>query len=123
MTDAAFKPVLYSKIGCPFSFKVRLFLLEAGLLDQVTIVEASTPDEHQRLADMLAERLGKASFPTAEIGPNILMPESDALVEHFAAVAKVDPAKLPTYQAYAGGIFPLIMQLYRENAELKSALF
>lgn len=123
MNDAVFTPVLYSKEGCPFSFKVRLFLLEAGLLDRVEVVQGATPEEHQEVADMLAERLGKASFPTAEIEPGTLMTESDALIAHFAKVANVDPAELPTYQAYAGSIFPLIMRLYKENAELKSALF
>jgi glutathione S-transferase len=31
MTDHAFRPVLYVKDRCPWSLKVRIFLLEAGL--------------------------------------------------------------------------------------------
>lgn len=122
MTDTAFRPVLYVKEGCPFSLKVRLFLLEAGLLDKVTVVQAPTPEQHRQLANMLAARLGKASFPTAEIAPATLLAESDALVAHFAKDAGTDPAELPTYQAYASGVFPRLMQLHRENAEFKQKL-
>lgn len=121
MADA-FTPVLYVKEGCPFSLKVRLFLLEAGLLDTVKVVQAVSPEDHRQLADMLITRIGKASFPTAEIAPGQLLTESDALIDHFAKAASVDPVGLPTYQAYAASIFPHYLQLYRENAELKREL-
>lgn len=122
MSDTAFTPTIYLKQGCPFCFKLRVFLVEAGLLDRVTLVEAPTPERHQALADELTATMGKASFPSAEIAPGDYLADSDALVAHFAAGAGVDPDAMPTYQAFVGGIFPRLQQLYRENAELKKQL-
>lgn len=119
MSGSKFMPTVYSKTGCPYCIKLRVFLLEAGLLDQVTFVEGKTPEEHEKLAAFLTERVGKASFPTAEIAPGEFLPESDDLVAHFGASAGVDAAALPTYQAFAGGLLPRLQEFYREFMELK----
>jgi len=121
MSDA-FTPIVFVRQGCPFCLKLRLFLLEAGLSDSVKLMEGKTPEEHQQFSDMLAEKTGKASFPTAEIAPGEYLPESDALVAHFAALSSADPEELPTYQAYVGGVMPRLQQLFRENMELKKTL-
>jgi glutathione S-transferase len=118
----AFTPTVYLKQGCPFCLKLRIFLLEAGLSDRVTLIEAPTPDEHQALADELTAKMGKASFPSAEIAPGEYLAESDALVAHFAEVASADPERLPTYRTYVDGVFPRLQQLYRENIDLKQRL-
>ncbi len=119
MSEASFTPIVYVRTGCPFCLKLRLFLLESRLLDRVTLREGQTPEEHQRLADHLTERLGKASFPSAEIAPNEYLGDSDTLVAYFARESGVEPDGLPTYQAYVGGVMPQLQQLYRENIELK----
>lgn len=116
-----FTPVVYVKQGCPFSLKLRLFLLESGQLDRVSLVEGQMPEDHQQIADHLAERIGKASFPSAEIAPGEYLADSDALVRHFADVAKVDPSNLPTFEAYAQHVFPGFQKLYREIMELRKA--
>lgn len=119
MSRTEFTPTIYVKTGCPYCIKLRIFLLEAGLLDRVTFVEGRTPEEHQRLATLLTERVGKASFPTAEISPGNYLAESDDLVTHFASIGGLDPQKLPTYQAFVGGLLPRLQEFYREYMELK----
>lgn len=113
-----FTPVVYLKDGCPFCLKLRLFLLEAGLSDSVELVQPPA-EGHQALGDELAPHLGKATFPAAQLAPGEYLADSDALVEHFAKTSGVDPKSLPTYQQYVGHVFPKLMQLYRENAQLK----
>lgn len=122
MTSTTFAPVVYVKQGCPFCLKLHLFLLESGQLDRVILLEGETPEEHQRLANQLTERMGKASFPSAEIMPGEYLAESDALIAHFAAIAGVDPNKLPTFDAYANKVLPAFQKIYRENMELKKQL-
>ena len=119
MSANQFIPTVYSKVGCPYCIKLRIFLLEAGLIDRVTFVEGKTPEEHDQLAEFLTKRVGKASFPTAEISPGDYLPESDDLVNHFASVGGVDPQKLPTFQSFSGGLLPRLQEFYREYTELK----
>ena len=117
-----FKSTVYVRKGCPFCMKLRLFLLESGQLDHVTIVEGQDDAEHQKLSDHLTTQLGKASFPSAEIAPADYLADSDALVAHYAAATATDPAALPVYQAYVGHVMPRLQQLFRENMELKQQL-
>lgn len=121
MTDT-FTPTIYVRQGCPFCLKLRLFLLESGQLSSVVVREGQTEEEHRQLADHLTDRLGKASFPSAEIMPGSYLADSDALVEHFGKTAGANPAALPTYQAYVGHVMPHLLQLFQENTELKKQL-
>jgi hypothetical protein len=121
MTDASFTPVLYVKPGCPFSLKVRLFLLEAGLLDKIQLRGASAED-HEAVRAELASAVEKVSFPTAQVAPGRYLQDSDAIVAHFAKDAGIDPGTLPTFRAYVEGPFQSLMSLYRENMELKKQL-
>lgn len=120
MSDAAFTPVLYLKQGCPFCFKLRLFLLEAGLLERVEIREfAPDTEEEKAIRAELTPHFEKLGFPTAQLEPGRYLGDSDALVAHFAKVSGKDPAAMPTYQTYLGGVFKNLGQLFRENMELK----
>lgn len=96
MFETSFNPVVYVRTGCPFCLKLRLFLLEARLLDRVTLREGQTPKEHRQLADHLTEKLGKTSFPAAEIAPNEYLGDSNTLVTHFARESGVGFDGLPT---------------------------
>jgi hypothetical protein len=115
-----FKPVLYLKKGCPFCFKLRLFLLEAGLLDRFTIREfAEGTEEENSIRAELSPLFDKLSFPAAQIAPGKYMQDSEALVSRYADEAGIDPAKLLTFQAYVEGPFRTILSLFKENRELK----
>jgi glutathione S-transferase len=118
----AFVPTVFFKRGCPFCLKLRLFLLEAGLIDQVALIEPSTQEEQNQLASELTNRIGKVSFPAAEIAPGQFLSESEILVAHFAELSETKPEQLPTYQAYLGGVFLHIQQLYRDNIELRTQI-
>ena len=123
MTEASFLPTLYVKEGCPFCMKVRIFMLEAGVLDRVQVREfAVGSDEEQLIRAELALHLEKVSFPTAVLAPSEYLSESDAIIARFAETAGVDPAKLPTLRAYASGVMPQMMSMYRDNMELKKRL-
>ena len=117
-----FKPILYLKNGCPFCFKLRVFLLDAGLLDRFVLREFSEgSNDEKAIRDELSPHFDKVSFPSAQVTSGTYKKDSDELIAHFAKERGVDPAKLGTYQAYVEGPFALIMSLFSENKKLKQA--
>src|SRR3546814_2562119 len=69
MTDTAFRPTLYLLDPCPFCFKVRVFLMEAGLTEKVEIRSFGQGEEMEAVRAELAPHLSKISFPAAELEP------------------------------------------------------
>ncbi len=123
MSDATFRPVVYLKEKCPFCMKIRIFLLESGLWDKVEVKDfAPGTEQEQAIRAELEPNLEKVGFPAAQTAPGRYMTDSDGIVAHLAEVAGADPAKMPVFSAYVEGPFQQIMQLYRENAELKKQL-
>lgn len=101
-------PTAYLRIGCPFSFKLLLFLSEADLLEGFEIVKCDpNSDEFERVKAKLARASGKkVSFPTVEIEPGVYKSDSDALVQLYATKNGIDPKSLPAYSFYIESIFP-----------------
>ena len=123
MAASDFRPVLYLKDKCPFCMKVRLFMLEAGLLGDVEVREfVPGTDEEQKIKDELSPHLEKVTFPAAQTEPGRYLADSDGIISQFAAKANVDPAAMPVLQAYITGPFTSLMNLFRENMELKKQL-
>lgn len=123
MTEGNFKPIVYVKAGCPFCLKVRIMLLETGLLDKTEIREFEPgSDLEQAIRAEITPHLEKISFPAAQIAVGHFLSDSDAIVGHFAEGVKVDPATLPTLNAYIEGPFKQLGQLFMENIELKKQL-
>jgi glutathione S-transferase len=122
MTDPSFQPVLYVKPGCPFCLKVRLFALEAGILDRIAVRDF-TPGSAAELTirEELGAALGKVSFPTALLAPGRYVAESDVIIAEFAAISGRDPDELPVYRTYAAEVLPSLVTLHRENQALKAA--
>ncbi|WP_026792508.1 glutathione S-transferase N-terminal domain-containing protein [Pleomorphomonas oryzae] len=118
MLEVSSKPVLFVKHTCPFCLKLRLYLLEAGLLDSVILCESRTPEEEEAMRAELSPHLAKVSYPTARFGEEY-MTESDDIIARFARNGGRPPEQLPTYQAYVDGPFAQLLALHRENAELK----
>jgi hypothetical protein len=103
--------------------KLRIFLLEAGMLDKVDLREIIPgAANEQTLRDELAPHFEKVTLPAAQVAPGVWMNDSDALVAKFGELAGVDPAASPTLQSYVGGPFASIMRLYKENTEMKKQL-
>ncbi|WP_317932972.1 glutathione S-transferase N-terminal domain-containing protein [Halioxenophilus sp. WMMB6] len=114
----------YLKCGCPFSFKLVMFLAEAQLLDKVELirVDANSPEELDEYRDFLQAQTGRpASFPTVEIAPGDYMGDSDALIEWFASQYQVDETALPGLAYYKANLFPAYLAHYRELKALKAA--
>jgi hypothetical protein len=119
---STFKPTLYVLESCPFCFKLRLYLLESGLLDAADIfefVEGTEKDDQVRA--MLAPHFEKVSFPTAEIAPGRFLSDSDKLIAHFASNGGLAADTLPTLQTYIKGPLAKMFALYRENMDLRQA--
>lgn len=118
-----FTPTLYLKNKCPFCFKVRVALLEAGLADEVEILEfkPGTPEEDAMKSE-LAPHFEKVTFPSAQVAPGEYINDSDAVVAHFVEGAGMRVEDLETLAAYVEGPFQSISNLYRENAQLKKQL-
>jgi glutathione S-transferase len=120
MNDAPFKPVVYLKGFCPFSQKVRILLLESGLFDKVEVRDfAPGGDAEQTIRGELAPHFEKVSIPAAQIAPGHYINDSDAIVAQLAEMYGIDLERLPTLKNYIGGAFKQLMDLYKENRELK----
>jgi len=120
MTQSPFRPVVYLKSTCPFCLKLRIFLLEAGLLDRFD-QRLFTPgdEEEDAIRAELAPHFDKVTFPTVQYAPGAFMNESDAIMAHYAAEAGIDPAALPIFSAYAGSVLPKYMETRQELERLK----
>ncbi|MBJ6133801.1 glutathione S-transferase domain-containing protein [Ochrobactrum sp. Q0168] len=104
LEPASRKPVIYLKRGCPFCFKLRLALLEAGMLDSVELIEfAEGTAEQAQIRDKLSRVLEDLSFPAAEIQQDKFMKESDRLIEYFLDQKGLEAEALPTLQSYIHG--------------------
>ena len=123
MTETPVAPTLFVKDRCPFCLKVRIFMLEAGLLDRIHVREFVVgSDEEQVIRTELAPHFEEVSFPTVMLASDEYLSESDAIIARFADAADVDPTTLPTFRAYASGIMPQMMSMYGENMEMKKRL-
>lgn len=120
MTAATFRPTLYFNAQCPFCLKVKIFLIESGLRDAVN-VEEFTPGSEQETAikAKLAQHLEKVTAPAAELAPGEYVADSDEIVSRLAAGAGIDLATLPVLETYKQVALGRIIQLFKENAELK----
>ena len=109
-----FIPTAYVKTNCPFSFKFRLFMTEAGLAAHVRFValDPDTPSHAKDKAD-LASKIGRGhTFPVVEVEPNTYLTDSDDLIAHFANLHGIDPVTLPTLQFYQTGLFPTFLEMF-----------
>lgn len=123
MKEKDFVPTMYLMQGCPFCFKLRLFLLEAGLLDQVALREFVVgTDEEAAIRSELAPHFEKVSFPVAQVAAGAYLKDGDAIIAGLAAGANVNPDGLPTLQAFVAGPMAAHIKLYQDNAALKKQL-
>ena len=124
MNAVPFKPKVYLKEGCPFSFKLLVFLAESGITGQVEVIRcnAAAP-EFETIKSTLQAGLRKpATFPAAEIEPNRYLSDSDALLEHFASKNDVDIGGLPALSFYLQTIFPQLLRLHEEGRNDRGSL-
>jgi hypothetical protein len=114
VTAQPFKAKAYVKEGCPFSFKYWLFIVEAGLKDQIDVVRCDPQDAgFESLKAKLTAALGKpASFPTVEIEPGRYQSDSDKLIDWYAERNNIDVDALPALVFYKETIFPQIVELH-----------
>ena len=118
MSAVTFKPKAYVKEGCPFSFKLLLFLAEAGILDQVKVIRCNpeAPGFDAIKSKLQAGLHASATFPTVEIEPDRYLSDSDALIQHFASKYNVDPGRLVALSVYVQTIFPQLLPLHQDHA-------
>lgn len=116
----AFRPVLYLKAGCPFCLKLRIFLLEAGLIDRFDQRTFSEGDENaEPMRAELAPHFDKVTFPVVQHEAGVFLKDSDAIIAHYAAGEGIDPASLPIFSTYAQAVLPKYMEVRRELNALK----
>ncbi len=122
MTDETAKPILYLKQNCPFCLKLKLFALEAGLQDELSVREFAPGDaEETAIRAELDSKVEKVTFPTAQLQPGEYMTDSDGIVDALAARYDRDLSKLPVFQSYVSGAFKKMMEFFKECQELKAA--
>ena len=122
MAEPENRPVLFVLPTCPFCLKLRLFLLEAGMLGGVEVREADTPESDAAIRAELAPHFDKVTFPTLRLPSGEYLADSDAIIAHFAEPAGINPGSLPTYRAYVHGPLANMKKLFAENMQLKKEL-
>ena len=122
MRPQPFKAKAYLKEGCPFSFKYLLFMVEAGLSDQIEVIrcDPSDPGFDAVKAKLTAGLRKPASFPAVEIEPGRYESDSDALIRHYATKNGVGASSLPALAFYAETIFPQILDLHEQKSGAKT---
>lgn len=124
MTEAPYRAKAYLLLGCPFCFKFLLFMTEAGLLEQIEVIELNHNDSDYEARKLeLARLAGKAvSFPLVEVAPGHYESETDALIDRYSQANQVSKETLPTLDFYSKGVFENLIGLYKENMKLKSEI-
>lgn len=119
MNPQSFKPKAYLKDGCPFSFKLWLFLVESDVADQVEVIRCNPEDpQFAAVSQKLASGLGtRPTFPTVEIEPGRYKSDSDALIEHFSSRSGVNPDQLPALRFYMETILPQVVELHQRKGD------
>ncbi len=109
-----FQPKAYVKTTCPYSFKFRLFVTEAGLADQIEFVpmDPEASDFQSIKADVEARSGASLHFPTVEVEPNEFIDDSDRLIAHFSDLHGIDDSSLATLTFYREGLFPTFLELF-----------
>ncbi len=115
MSSESFKAKAYVLNGCPFSFKYWLFMVEAGLADQVEVIRCNPEDPgFGAVKARLSAGLEKpASFPTVEVEPGKYVSDSDALIERYAKKNNVDVGRLQALSFYKETVFPQVVELHK----------
>ncbi|RRH92156.1 glutathione S-transferase domain-containing protein [Mesorhizobium tamadayense] len=122
MTHTTPKPILYLKQNCPFCLKVRLYLLEAAMMEDVKIRDfAPGTQQEDDIRAELIPHLARLSFPAAQLEPGHYAAESDDIIAFLAAKSGREIASMPVYRNYVEGPFNMAMTLWKENQELKKA--
>jgi hypothetical protein len=118
MSSQPFKAKAYLKEGCPFSLKYLLFMVEAGLSDQIEMIrcDPSDPEFDVVKAKLTAGLRKPASFPAVEIEPGRYESDSDALISHYATKYGVEARSLPALAFYTETIFPQILNLHEQTS-------
>jgi glutathione S-transferase len=122
MTEPSFKPVFYFKQNCPFCLKIRLFLLESGMVEAVDIrdfIPGSRQEEEMRAE--LRPHLARLSFPAAQLEPGRYVAESDEIIALLAEKSGREPENMPVFSNYVEGPLKTMMDLWKENQQLKAA--
>lgn len=117
MSADQFKPKVYIREGCPYSFKFWLFIVEAGIAkDFEPIVCRPEDPQFDAIKSRLSTGLGRpATFPAVEIEPGRFKADSDQLIAYFAERYGVDAASLPALAFYRGTILPQLEELHRHG--------
>ena len=115
------KPKVYLMVECPYCLKLRIFLNEAKLDDQVELVVFHGGDDtHQEVRNRMIQAGQKPSFPAAELESGTLTTETDVLISHFGGPTKIDPTSLPLLNYYLDGVFARTVAMHKELQELKA---
>ncbi|WIX25318.1 hypothetical protein PUV44_23345 [Xanthomonas arboricola pv. corylina] len=78
--------------------KVRIYLLEAGMAEDVEVRDfvPGTPQEENIRAE-IAPYLDKVSFPSAQLGPERYVAESDNIIAFLVLKSGHEPASLTVF--------------------------
>jgi hypothetical protein len=79
------------------------------------------PEKIPAFRGELSPHLAKVSFPAAQLESGRYIAESDDIIAFLAVKSGREPASLPVFGNYVEGPFKMMMNLWKENQELKAA--
>jgi hypothetical protein len=120
MTEPVFRPIVYLKDCCPWCFRFRLFLLEAGLQDKFDLRVFVPGDAREaQIRAELAGHVEPVTFPTVEIAPGQYLADSAVLVAHYADHFGIAVERLALLDQYERGPLATIGRLFGELRALR----
>lgn len=125
MSQTGFRPKVYVKTDCPFSFKFLTFLAESGLSRQFDIMDCEPGSE--KIAAVRVEleaKTGKSpAFPTVELAAGEFKSDSDDLIQHYADLHGIDVDSLPVLDVYKRGVFTTYIKMVKKIKSLDPEFF
>ena len=110
------KLTLYIKQDCPFCLKALIFLAESQLLNTVEIHNFTNDSEEidhirQKIAQVSQET---ASFPALVIAKDMIMLDSDNIINYLSQKHHIDTEKLTALPIYLEGVFPTYIGMVKK---------
>jgi hypothetical protein len=116
----ALRPKAYLLKGCPFSMRLRIFLTEAGLTNEIDIVPVENGDDNHRKLFAEVEAAGlKPAFPIVTRAPGSFEIDSQTVIERMVREHKIDTGSLALLRFYNEGMLPRFGKMFMELKRLK----
>ena len=113
---------VYFKTGCPHSMRLRIFLSEANLENEVEMVTVESASElDPALLAMAKQSQIPLTFPFSVQASNDVELDSQVIIGRMTSEHNVDPHSLNLLRYYEDSMIPRFSKMFMELKRLKGA--